>query len=109
MPFDELIDLLMKNEPNTSKFYLRSVSDNARTGVARLERDFPALCEDFQIPKWIPNDFLFSTILRISAADLQIWIHYDVLDNFLFQVVGKKSVRFFAPKDAECLYLQGDK
>lgn len=110
MPFDEFIDFSTKNEPdNGQKYYLRSVSENFRNEVARLENDFPALCEDFEIPKWIPADRLFSTILRISSADLQIWIHYDVLDNILFQVVGEKSVRLFAPTDAEFLYIQGDK
>ena len=40
---------------------------------------------------------------------MEIWLHYDTLDNFLFQVKGKKEVLLFDPKDYQNLYIDGDK
>ncbi|KAL3216917.1 hypothetical protein MRX96_032705 [Rhipicephalus microplus] len=48
-------------------------------------------------------------VLRIASPQLSLWTHYDVMDNFLIQVKGKKKAVLFHPNDFEYLYIQGDK
>lgn len=45
----------------------------------------------------------------MGSAGVQLWTHYDVMDNILVQVVGRKRVVLFPPSDAPYLYLTGDK
>ncbi|AWP12714.1 putative tRNA wybutosine-synthesizing protein 5 [Scophthalmus maximus] len=51
----------------------------------------------------------FSSVFRISSCGLQLWTHYDVMDNLLAQVTGRKRVVLYSPQDALHLYLSGDK
>ncbi|XP_015252512.1 PREDICTED: tRNA wybutosine-synthesizing protein 5 isoform X1 [Cyprinodon variegatus] len=91
-------------------YYLRSLGDDVRKEPAVLSKQFPDLAEDFHIPPFFePNQF-FSSVFRISSCGLQLWTHYDVMDNLLAQVTGRKRVVLFSPQDALHLYLNaGDK
>lgn len=79
--------------------YLRSLSESAKN-PANFTIDFPELKKDFQLPGFceaeIMNGF-FSQPLRISAADMGMWAHYDTMDNVLIQVKGSKLVRLWSP------------
>ncbi|NXF50230.1 TYW5 protein, partial [Oceanites oceanicus] len=91
------------------KYYLRSVGEDARKDIADIRKQFPILAEDVQIPEYFEKEQFFSSVFRISSAGLQLWTHYDVMDNFLIQVTGKKRVVLYSPRDAPFLYLSGTK
>ncbi|KFQ11975.1 tRNA wybutosine-synthesizing protein 5, partial [Leptosomus discolor] len=91
------------------KYYLRSVGEDARKDIADIRKQFPNLAEDVQIPEYFEKEQFFSSVFRISSAGLQLWTHYDVMDNFLIQVTGKKRVVLYSPRDAPYLYLSGTK
>ncbi|XP_053134592.1 tRNA wybutosine-synthesizing protein 5 isoform X2 [Hemicordylus capensis] len=90
------------------KYYLRSLGEDPRK-IADLRKQFPVLADDIWIPEYFEKEQFFSTVFRISSAGLQLWTHYDVMDNFLIQVTGKKQVVLFSPRDAPYLYLSGTK
>ncbi|KAM9365035.1 tRNA wybutosine-synthesizing protein 5 [Pholidichthys leucotaenia] len=90
-------------------YYLRSLGEDVRKEPADLSKQFPDLAEDFHIPNfWEPDQF-FSSVFRISSCGLQLWTHYDVMDNLLAQVSGRKRAVLYSPQDALHLYLSGDK
>ncbi|KAM6348192.1 tRNA wybutosine-synthesizing protein 5 isoform 2-T2 [Alca torda] len=91
------------------RYYLRSVGEDARKDIADIRKQFPNLAEDVQIPEYFEKEQFFSSVFRISSAGLQLWTHYDVMDNFLIQVTGKKRVALYSPRDAPYLYLSGTK
>lgn len=77
--------------------------------VADIRKQFPLLEGDIKFPKFFKEEQFFSSVFRISSPGLQLWTHYDVMDNFLIQVTGKKRVVLFSPRDAQYLYLSGSK
>ncbi|XP_054277778.1 tRNA wybutosine-synthesizing protein 5-like [Macrosteles quadrilineatus] len=91
-------------------YYLRSLS-NERRGreVADLRKQYPQISEDIQIPPFFDEDDFFSSVLRISSKGIQLWTHYDIMDNLLIQVQGRKRVVLFKPSDVNYLYMDGDK
>ncbi|XP_060112990.1 tRNA wybutosine-synthesizing protein 5 [Heteronotia binoei] len=91
------------------KYYLRSLGEDPRKDIADLRKQFPLLAEDIWIPEYFEKEQFFSTVFRISSAGIQLWTHYDVMDNFLIQVTGKKRVVLYSPRDAPYLYLSGTK
>ncbi|XP_026127607.1 tRNA wybutosine-synthesizing protein 5-like isoform X2 [Carassius auratus] len=90
-------------------YYLRSLGEDVRKEPADLRKQFPELAEDFDIPQFFEPEQFFSSVFRISSPGLQLWTHYDVMDNLLAQVTGRKRVVLYSPKDALYLYLTGDK
>ncbi|KAG5833552.1 tRNA wybutosine-synthesizing protein 5 [Anguilla anguilla] len=90
-------------------YYLRSLGDDPRREPADLRKQFPGLAEDFSTPEFFEPEQFFSCVFRISSCGLQLWTHYDVMDNLLAQVSGRKRVVLYSPQDAENLYLSGDK
>ncbi|XP_077175504.1 tRNA wybutosine-synthesizing protein 5-like isoform X1 [Paroedura picta] len=91
------------------KYYLRSLGEDPRKDIADLRKQFPLLADDVWIPEYFEKEQLFSTVFRISSAGMQLWTHYDVMDNVLIQVTGKKRVVLYSPRDAPYLYLSGTK
>ncbi|XP_012976571.1 tRNA wybutosine-synthesizing protein 5 isoform X3 [Mesocricetus auratus] len=77
--------------------------------VADIRQQFPSLRGDIKFPAFFEEEQFFSSVFRISSPGLQLWTHYDVMDNFLIQVTGKKRVTLFSPRDAHYLYLSGSK
>ena len=90
-------------------YYFRSLGENARKDRSVLSEQFPDLIGDIRWPQAFPREAFFSSVFRIASADMQLWTHYDVMDNFLIQVNGTKRVVLFSPEDALKLYLHGDK
>jgi tRNA wybutosine-synthesizing protein 5 len=102
----------LNNSP--SYVYLRALGEargkRGRHEPALLEKDWPSLAEDFQLPEGLfEPERLFSSVLRVSSADVAIWPHFDVMDNIYVQVVGAKRFVMWPPSDASKLYLDGDK
>ncbi|XP_076089323.1 tRNA wybutosine-synthesizing protein 5-like [Mytilus galloprovincialis] len=115
LPFNELVKRAGADKQTeyfiseTEKYYLRAVGDNPRTDIADINKQFPELAEDISIPPFFSPDRFFSSVFRISSNGIQLWTHYDVMDNILIQVTGSKRVVLFSPQDANYMYLNGDK
>ena len=75
--------------------------------IADINTQFPVLARDISIPDFVPQDRLFSSVLRLGSPGVQLWTHYDVMDNVLLQVKGHKRAVLFSPQDATYLYLNG--
>lgn len=90
------------------RYYLRSIGVNPRKEPANLSESFPDLSPDVSLPlHLIPEGSLFSTVLRISSPGIRLWTHYDVMDNFLIQVMGRKRVLLWPPCEHDNLYIEG--
>lgn len=115
LPFDTFVQRAAEAKHSdffiseNESYYLRSLGEDARKEPADLRKQFPELAEDFQIPDFFEPEQFFSSVFRISSPGMQLWTHYDVMDNLLAQVTGRKRVVLFSPKDALHLYLTGDK
>ena len=48
-----------------------------------------------------------SSVLRLASSDTQLWTHFDVMDNLLAQVTGRKRVVLWPPEQDENLYVDG--
>ncbi|EXJ63507.1 uncharacterized protein A1O5_11556 [Cladophialophora psammophila CBS 110553] len=101
--FHEFIHELESN-PN-AHMYLRSISStNPTTLPADLSADWPELAPDFHIPpalSFVQNN-QHSSPLRISA-NVNMWLHYDVMANVLFQIRGTRKLILFPPADLKHL------
>jgi len=68
-------------------------------------RVLPELLEDLDFDELILRaDPIVSTNLWFAAAGHLTPLHYDIYDNFLNQIIGRKKVTLFSPSDKE--YLQ---
>ncbi|KAM5266164.1 tRNA wybutosine-synthesizing protein 5 isoform 2-T5 [Hipposideros larvatus] len=111
LPFDKLVQRAAEEKhkeffiSEDEKYYLRSLGEDPRKDVADIRKQFPVLEGDIKFPKFFKEEQFFSSVFRISSPGLQLWTHYDVMDNFLIQVTGKKRVVLFSPRDAQYLYL----
>jgi tRNA wybutosine-synthesizing protein 4 len=75
-----------------------------------LEKAFPGIAADFALPSHMAADVtprLHQMVLRVNQQGMRLWPHYDVLDNVLCQVVGRKRVVLFAPSEYHKLYMYG--
>ncbi|XP_062045621.1 tRNA wybutosine-synthesizing protein 5 isoform X2 [Lepus europaeus] len=115
LPFDELVQRAAEEKhkeffiSEDEKYYLRSLGEDPRKDVADIRKQFPLLEADIKFPNFFKKEQFFSSVFRISSSGLQLWTHYDVMDNFLIQVTGKKRAVLFSPRDAQYLYLSGTK
>lgn len=55
----------------------------------------------------VAQDRKFSSVLRVSSENVQLWTHFDVMDNVLCNIVGRKRVIMWAPEDVDKLYVTG--
>ncbi|OQV06893.1 Galactose oxidase, central domain-containing protein isoform 1 [Cladophialophora immunda] len=101
--FLEFINQL-ESDPN-AHMYLRSISStNPTTLPADLSTDWPELAPDFHVPhalSFVKNN-QHSSPLRISA-NVNMWLHYDVMANVLFQIRGTRKLVLFPPGDLKHL------
>ncbi|OAG42950.1 hypothetical protein AYO21_02901 [Fonsecaea monophora] len=101
--FHEFIHQL-DSDPN-AHMYLRSISStNPTTAPADLSTDWPEIATDFHIPSALSfvEKNQHSSPLRISA-DVNMWLHYDVMANVLFQIRGTRKLILFPPEDLQHL------
>lgn len=116
LPFNELVQRTAKEENTdyflcpTEFYYLRSLGSDPRgREVADIQKQFPSIASDLHIPKFFEQASFFSSVFRIGSSGVQLWTHYDIMDNILIQVSGRKRVTLFSPSDALNMYLLGDK
>ncbi|KAI3355918.1 hypothetical protein L3Q82_004461 [Scortum barcoo] len=113
LPFNEFVKRASEKKHSDfflcedESYYLRSLGEDVRKEPADLSKQFPDLAEDFHIPQFFAPEQFFSSVFRISSCGLQLWTHYDVMDNLLAQVTGMKRVVLYSPQDALHLYLSG--
>ena len=95
LPFGEFIQKASSEtstENSDKKFYYyRAVADDVRNTPSDFRCDFPRLSSDFTVPDFLQPEKIFSCVFRCGSANLGLWLHYDVLDNVLVQVI----VNFF--------------
>ena len=96
----------------SERYYVRTIGDNPRKEVADFPKQFPTLAQDFHFPSFFTgahdlSQGYFSSILRMSSKDIQLWTHYDITDNLLCHITGKKRVVLFPPSDVNKLYVEG--
>jgi tRNA wybutosine-synthesizing protein 4 len=99
MAFGEFIDAAFSQK---SRLYFRSLSSAKPTALpANIREDFPKLAEDFILPSCLAHvtENLHSSPLRISSADVGMWLHYDGTANILCQISGRKLFRLYPPRD----------
>ncbi|XP_075386541.1 tRNA wybutosine-synthesizing protein 5 [Tenrec ecaudatus] len=115
LPFNKLVQRAAEEKhkeffiSEDEKYYLRSIGEDPRKDIADIRKQFPLLEGDIKFPDFFRKEQFFSSVFRISSPGLQLWTHYDIMDNFLIQVTGKKRVVLFSPRDAQYLYLSGTK
>ncbi|GAB5369365.1 hypothetical protein AAMO2058_001398500 [Amorphochlora amoebiformis] len=107
MSFCEVINRAT-NKTLKQSLYFRS-SPPLRTAVSNFTLQWPRLSSTIRLPSFIPGHQVFATILRISSNNCTLFTHYDVMDNILLQIRGRKHVVLCAPGDVEKMYLVGDK
>ncbi|XP_046584131.1 tRNA wybutosine-synthesizing protein 5-like [Haliotis rubra] len=90
-------------------YYLRALGDDPRKDIADIHHQFPELAADIHLPEFYEPSKFYSSVFRIASPGVQLWTHYDVMDNLLIQVNGRKRVVLFSPREVENLYLNGDK
>lgn len=103
VPFHKFIQQLQTD--HSAHMYLRSISSTKPTQVpAVFSTDWPELAPDFHLPQHL--EFIHrnqhSSPLRISA-NVNMWLHYDVMANVLFQIRGTRKLILFPPDDIKHL------
>ena len=109
IPFRELVDFIYEGDSEGDLYYLRSVGENIRKEVSNIYSSFPEIAKDFTVLEQLPSfikENLFSTAFRISSKNIQIWTHYDIMDNILCQVSGSKRVVLWHPNEIVNLYVK---
>jgi tRNA wybutosine-synthesizing protein 5 len=118
LPFDELVK--RASTPACEQkdyfltpgefYYLRSLGfDRRGRDISDIKKQFPHVADDIRIPEFFDESCFFSSVFRISSPGVQLWTHYDMMDNLLIQVRGRKRMALFSPNDALNMYLTGDK
>ena len=112
IPFSQLVQSLEPQSISTTPgdfLYLRSIGDNPRKQQADVFKSFPALADSIDFPFSIIPDMKehhFSSILRVTSPQVQLWTHYDIMDNILFQIRGSKIITLWLPSDYPFLKMQ---
>jgi len=80
------------------KFVLRR-----RDGVTTIDPELAPLLDDVQVPRWIPEDRLYTIWSWISGANVRTWLHYDNNDchNLNAQITGEKTCILIHPDQTE--------
>lgn len=114
--------------------YLRSIGSNPRKFPSNLSESFPCLAKDISLPGFMTpllkaevsrhgssettssladvssetHSSFFSSVLRISSKELQLFTHYDIMDNILIQITNEKFVTIFPPEECTNLLSPND-
>ena len=108
--FADMIEQIFNPSDPSLRYYFRSLGDNPRKEVSNIQQSYPQIAHDFQLPACCEEAMesrFFSSALRFSSARCRLWTHYDVMDNFLFNVIGRKLVTLYPPAQSQNLYPNG--
>lgn len=103
LTFHNFLKILQSNPD--AHLYLRSLSGtNPTQSPAIFADDWPSIADDVHLDSSL--DFIrrnkHSSPLRISA-NVNMWLHYDVMANVLFQIRGTRKLILFPPEDIKHL------
>lgn len=111
MPFAQFLERAFHSPDDTHKYYLRSMGVNMRKDPSDIRRGFPEIAPAFALPSCLPQetlgDWFHSSCLRVSGPATRLWTHYDIMDNVLCSIRGRKRVVFWPPSEADNLYIEG--
>ncbi len=85
--------------------YLRTISSTSpTTAPTDFNTDWPDISSDFRLPPSLAfvQRNQHSSPLRISA-NVNMWLHYDVMANVLFQIRGTRKLILYPPSDLKHL------
>jgi tRNA wybutosine-synthesizing protein 4 len=97
LAFSDFLDGVEKG----NHLYLRSISSTSpNSAPAQLAVDFPEIADDFELPRPLRfiQEKVHSSPLRISGS-VNMWLHYDMMANVLFQIRGVKKMVLYPPRD----------
>ncbi|KMZ79426.1 hypothetical protein PVIIG_04102 [Plasmodium vivax India VII] len=101
---DHQMDANQQKRVDSAKryYYYRSLGSNQFKDVSNIKKMNHFIRDSFFLPAQIypPHDEFefFSSVLRIGQTNIFIWLHYDIPDNFLIQVKGRKKILLIPPK-----------
>ncbi|KEG00266.1 conserved Plasmodium protein, unknown function [Plasmodium vinckei vinckei] len=83
-------------------YYYRSLGINQFKEVSDIKKMNKFIKDNFFLPPEIYPSYekfeFFSSVLRIGQPNIFIWLHYDIPDNFLIQIKGRKKILLIHPK-----------
>ena len=104
-------DMLTRIEDPSAHLYFRSLGANARKDPSHVPETFPQLAKQFMVPDFARDivlpESMHSSCLRFSSQDVQMWTHYDINDNLLCGIRGRKRLILFHPEEIRHLYPEG--
>lgn len=111
LQFNEFLDRVQQGTGPRFLYYRSQNSDRKKpSNLEAISQDGSTaiLGQDFKLPPDLLTPYqVHSTVLRIASTGLCMWLHYDVCDNFLCCIRGRKRVLLFHPDDIGLLYISG--
>lgn len=105
MPLREFLE--RATQSGDRRYYYYRSQHAKRNKPSSLEM-LGALADDFSLPPALLEGFtVHSTVLRIASCGLRMWLHYDICDNYLCCIRGRKRVVLLPPNEVGNLYVQG--
>ncbi len=96
MKFSEFMSLtLEKNKSTSDSYYLQQHP---------MKIIFPELVQDIETPDYFDKKLLWAMNLWLGTSGNISPLHYDISDNILAQVGGRKRIVLFDPKETSLLY-----
>lgn len=94
MPFSDYVDRL-GSQNGGLRYYLQRLS---------IPHALPELMEDFSLPPYVKANRVYLMNLWFGPGGNITRLHYDVPNNFLAQVYGRKRFVIFPPRASASLY-----
>lgn len=96
MKFSEFMNwVLQKNKLTDEYYYLQQHP---------IATKFPELIQDIETPDYFEKKLIFATNIWLGTSGNISPLHYDISDNLLAQVNGRKRILLFAPQQTSLLY-----
>ena len=70
-------------------------------------RNIPSIVGELIQSQHSSSRSIHQTVARVSSPHIQMWLHFDIMDNILCQVKGSKRVTLFPPSEVGNLYVKG--
>jgi len=105
MSFADAIQRIARHsEDSDERLYIMEQSGQQQNSFAEI---YPELLDDFAVPEGVDADKLMQTNLWIGSQGNITPLHFDLANNFLCQIQGRKRITFFDPAQTDCLYPNG--
>lgn len=95
MKFTDFTNWIVQKKTTNEYYYLQQSS---------IKTSFPELLPDIEVPDYIEQKLFIIANLWIGTGGNISPLHYDMSENFLCQLRGRKRVLLFEPKQTSLLY-----